>query len=110
MSPMLSSQAIKSAQECLIHPFEMFQASMDEYEYALCEYEIIHPSMGSAQSYTQLFNNSVLPNLPIVFAPGHLSSTDILCSWLILTIIDPCTTFAFHLWIQSQKFPPMSLP
>src|ERR1700729_4654711 len=30
-------------------------------------------------------------------------------SWLILTIIVPCITFASHLWIQWQKCPPISL-
>src|ERR1700680_3781817 len=55
-SPMSSSQDTESTQEHLIHPF-----------------------IQSTQSYTQLFNNSALPNLPIVFAPGHQSIANIQC-------------------------------
>ena len=50
---------------------------MDEYEYALFESKIIRPSIRAARSHTQLFNNSVLPNLPLVFKPGRQSITDL---------------------------------
>ena len=50
---------------------------MDEYEYTLFESKIIRPSIQAAQSHTQLFNNSVLPDLPIVLKPGHQSITDL---------------------------------
>jgi hypothetical protein len=78
-SPMSSFQDTESTQEHPIHPFKTFQALVDEYEYALFEYEIICPSIQSARSYTQLFNNSALPNLPIVFAPGRQSIANIQC-------------------------------
>src|SRR6202050_1343874 len=74
---MSSSRDTESAQERPIHPFETFRASMDEYEYALFESKIIRPSIRAARSHTQLFNNSVLPNLPLVFKPGRQSITDL---------------------------------
>src|ERR1700734_3811543 len=75
--PMSSSWDTESAQECPIHPFETFQASMDDYEYALFESKIIRPSIRAARSHTQLFNNSALSDLPIVFKPGRQSITDL---------------------------------
>src|SRR6202451_166387 len=107
-SPMSSSQDTESTQEHLIHPFEMFRALMDKYEYMLFESEIIHPSIQSTQSYTQLFNNSALPNLPIVFAPGHQSIANIQC-FLVNTdynqplhnlrfpLVDPVTKMSSHI-------------
>ena len=77
MSPMSSSWDTESAQEHPIHPFKMFLALMDEYEYALFESKIIRPSIRAARSHTQLFNNSVLSDLPIVFKPGCQSITDL---------------------------------
>jgi hypothetical protein len=50
---------------------------MDKYEYALFESKIIRPSIRAARSHAQLFNNSALPNLPIVFKPGRQSITDL---------------------------------
>src|ERR1700691_3897027 len=50
---------------------------MDEYEYALFESKIIRPSIRAARSHTQLFNNSALSDLPIVFKPGRQSITDL---------------------------------
>jgi hypothetical protein len=97
MSPMSSSRDTESAQERPIDPFEMFRASMDEYEYALFELKIIRPSIQAARSHTQLFNNFALPDLPIVFKPGRQSITDLQS---ILTIIVPCITFASHSWIR----------
>ena len=105
---MSSSQDTESTQEHLIHPFEMFRALMDKYEYMLFESEIIHPSIQSTQSYTQLFNNSALPNLPIVFAPGHQSIANIQC-FLVNTdynqplhnlrfpLVDPVTKMSSHI-------------
>ena len=111
-SPMLSSQDTESAQECLIHTFETFQALMDKYEYTLFESEIIRPSIWAAWSHNQLFNFSTILHYPIFLLslnldvnPSPISSV----SWSILTIMDPCITFASHLWIQSQKCPPISL-
>ena len=106
-SPMSSSRATESAQECLIHPFKTFRASMDKYEYALFESEIIHPSIWAAWSHTQLFNNSALPDLPIVFKPGHQSITKIQhflvdtdCNWplhnLHFPLVDPVTKMSSH--------------
>jgi hypothetical protein len=71
---MSSSQDTESTQGCPIHPFKTFQASMDKYEYALFESEIIRPSIQAARSRNQLFNNLALPNLPIVFAPATWTS------------------------------------
>src|SRR6202046_719117 len=50
---------------------------MDSYEYALFESKIIHPSIRAAQSHAQIFNNSALPDLPIVFTPGRQSIADL---------------------------------
>src|SRR6202142_1914928 len=75
--PMSSSRNTESTQERPIHPFETFRASMDDYEYALFESKIIHPSIRATQSHTQLFNNSALSNLSIVFKPGCQSITDL---------------------------------
>src|SRR6202451_580767 len=77
MSPMSSSRDTESAQERPIHPFETFRASMDNYEYALFELKIICLSIQAARSHTQLFNNSALSDLPIVFKPGRQSITDL---------------------------------
>src|SRR6202451_3667649 len=76
---MSSSRDTESAQERPIHPFEMFRASMDDYEYALFESKIICPSIRAARSHTQLFNNSALPDLPIIFKPGLQSITNLQC-------------------------------
>src|ERR1700691_5538376 len=99
--PMSSSRDTESAQERPIHPVETFRASMDEYEYALFESKIIHPSIRAARSPYPTF--LLFLNLDVNPSP--------ICriSWSILTIIVPCITFAFHLWIQWQKSPPISL-
>ena len=107
MSPMRSSWITESAQEHLIHPFETFWASMDKYEYALFESEIIQPSIWAAQYHTQLFNNSFLSNLPIVFKPGCQSITNIqhllvdpdynrLLHNLCFPLVDPVAKMSSH--------------
>src|SRR6202046_5338885 len=50
---------------------------MDSYEYALFKSKIIRPSIRAAQSHAQIFNNSALPDLPIVFTPGRQSIADL---------------------------------
>ena len=89
---------------------------MDSYEYALFKLKIIRPSSRAAQSHTQLFNNSVLSDLPIVFKPGRQSITDLQC-FLVDTdynrplhnlrfpLVDPVAKMSSH--IPLDCMPPM---